>query len=287
MAKLKAIYDTEDDVPEAVRDYYIERNGKFELQAEGVKTEADVTRVQTALTKEKTEHKATKEKLALFGDLDPTTIPGQLEELATVKTQLDAAIKDGKIDPEKQAAAQEAAIKRALGPVEREKTQLQRDLDAARKTAAEKEAEVAALNNSIKRGKIEGALRDAAGAAKIVPYAVNDALRAGVDVFEIAEDGRILTRDNVTGVTPGIEPKDWFKDQQEVAPHWWPASQGGGAGGGRGGVGGMSDNPWTAANWNITKQGAFVRQHGEAKAQEAAKAAGVTLGATKPAAKAA
>ena len=81
------------------------------------------------------------------------------------------------------------------------------------------------------------------------------------------------------------EAKEWLKDMQEAKPHWWPASQGGGAGGGRGGLGGArADNPWTKEGWNLTKQGQFVRQFGDAKALEAAKAAGLSgLGSTKPA----
>ena len=283
MPKLKTIYDTQEEIPEGLGDYYVERNGKFELQAEGVKTQADIDRIQEGLRKEKADHKATKDKLTKFGELDPEKVVESLAELDTVKTQLDAAIKDGKIDPEKNQAAIDAAVNRALGPDNREKTQLQRDLDNARKTSADLTAEKTALEGSIKRGKIEGALRDAASAAKVVPYAIDDALRAGTDVFEIAEDGRILTKDGA-GVTPGIEPKEWLKDMQEAKPHWWPASVGGGAAGGRGGVGGLKDNPWTKENWNLTAQGRYVNQFGEAKAAEAAKAAGSSLGATRPAA---
>ena len=29
MPKLKTIYDTEDEIPEGLKDYYVERNGKF------------------------------------------------------------------------------------------------------------------------------------------------------------------------------------------------------------------------------------------------------------------
>lgn len=286
MPKLKTIYDTEDEIPEGLKDYYVERNGKFEIQAEGVKTQADIDRVQEGLRKEKADHKATKEKLQAFGELDPAKIPDQLAELETVKAQLDAAIKDGKVDPEKQQATIDAHVKRALGPVEREKTQLQRDLDIARKTVTERDAEKAALENSIKRGKIQGTLRDAAIAAKLIPTAIDDAVQIGADSFEIAEDGRILTKES-SGITAGIEAKDWFKDMQEVRPHWWPASVGGGAGGGRGGVLNRAENPWTAEGWNMTKQGQYLRANGEEKAAAAAKAAGVTIGATKPVAKAA
>jgi hypothetical protein len=281
MAKLKTIYDTAEEIPEGLGEFYIERNGKFEIQAEGVKTQADIDRIQEGLRKEKTDHKATKDKLAAFGALDATLIPDQLAELETVKAQLEAAVKDGKIDPEKTKAAEEAAVRRAIGPIEREKSQLQRDLDAARKTNEQTVAEKSALETSIKRGKVESALREAAMVSKVVPLAIDDAVMNGANIFDLAEDGRILTKDNV-GVTPGIEPKEWLKDMQEKRPHWWPVSSGGGAQGGRGGVGGMKDNPFTKENWNITAQGRYVTQYGPEKAAAAAAAAGVKIGDTKP-----
>ena len=42
-------------------------------------------------------------------------------------------------------------------------------------------------------------------------------------------------------------------------------------------------NPWSRELFNITAQGAFVRKHGMALAAAYARAAGVEIGATKPA----
>ncbi|MCK1346031.1 hypothetical protein ABIC03_007076 [Bradyrhizobium sp. RT6a] len=42
-------------------------------------------------------------------------------------------------------------------------------------------------------------------------------------------------------------------------------------------------NPWTASNWNITRQGEVLKALGIEKAQGIAKAAGSFIGATKPA----
>jgi hypothetical protein len=287
MAKLKTIYEKVEEIPEGYAELYVERNGKYELTGiEGVKTQADIDRVQGGLVNEKKEHKATKEKLAKFGDLDPEVVPAQLSELEATKAQLATAITDGKIDPEKNAAAIDAAVKRALGPVEREKTQLQRDLDAARKAGEMKTAEVLALEGSIKQTKMEGTLRDAALDGKVLPTAIDDAVMVGSRMFELAEDGRMLTKDNV-GVTPGLDAKEWLKDMKEKRPHWWPLSQGGGARGGGGGPTSRADNPFTQEGWNVSRQGQAIKTLGLAKAAEMAKAAGVEIGATKPAAKAA
>jgi hypothetical protein len=103
----------------------------------------------------------------------------------------------------------------------------------------------------------------------------------GLRHFERTEEGKILTKDG-EGSTPGLAPNDWFKDMQETRPHWWPISQGGGSRGGGAPLGRNADNPWSREGWNITKQGAYVRQHGDAKAAEAAKSVGATPGQTKP-----
>lgn len=281
MPKLKALYEKKEDVPEQFLELYTERNGKFELSGiEGVKTQADVDRVQEALRKEKTDHKAAKDALAKWGDLNPDEVPAQLEELTEVKAQLATVTKDGKVDEGAVQERIEAAVSRAVGPLQRDKSSLEKQLDAAKKATAEKEAEIGNLQGSIKRSKIEGQLRDNAIAAKVIPTAIDDAVMVGIGMFEEV-DGRYVTKDGV-GVTPGLDPKEWFKDMQEKRPHWWPASQGGGSRGAGGAMGRNADNPWSAAGWNITAQGAYVTKHGAAKAAEAAASVGSKIGATKP-----
>ena len=138
------------------------------------------------------------------------------------------------------------------------------------------------MKGTIKRGSVERAIRDEAIKLKLIPTAVDDAIMAGLDVLDVADDGAIVTKDK-PGVTPGIGAGDWLKDMQDKRPHWWPQSQGGGAGqGGRsGGVPNRADNPWSEEGWNMTKQGQLVKAN-EAKAAETAKAVGSFIGATHP-----
>lgn len=44
----------------------------------------------------------------------------------------------------------------------------------------------------------------------------------------------------------------------------------------------VADNPWDADNWNLTKQGQFISQHGNALAHAFAANAGSAVGATQP-----
>lgn len=284
MPKLKTVYEKEEDIPEGYVDLYVERNGKFELNGiEGVKTQADIDRVTEGLRKEKSDHKETKGKLAKFGDIDPETLPATLAELEEVKTTLDALKKDGKgLDETKVQPMIEAAVKRALGPVEREKISLERSLAEQKKLTEAAQGEVVGLKGQFTQSKIETALRNAAADSKVIATAIDDAVMVGSRVFDIDETtGKITTRD-MAGVTAGLDPKAWLKDMQEHRPHWWPASQGGGSQGGRGNTGNNSGNPWSAGAWNITAQGAYIKQHGAEKAAQAAESVGSKVGATKP-----
>lgn len=280
-AKIKTLYDKKEDIPEAYLDLYVERNGKFELTGvEGVKTQADVDRVTEALRKEKTDHKATKEIVAKFGDLDPEKIPAQLEELEEVKAQLATVTKDGKVDEGAVQERIEAAVNRAVGPLQRDKKTLETQLANKDKVIGEKDGEINTLNTGIKRSKLEGQLRDNAVVAKVLGTAIDDAVMVGANMFEEV-DGKYVTKDGV-GVTPGLDPKEWFKDMQEKRPHWWPPSQGGGSRGAGAPLGKNADNPWSEAGWNVTDQGRYITKHGEAKAAEAAKSVNSRVGATKP-----
>lgn len=282
--KLKTVYDTEEEIPEGFAELYTERNGKWELTGiEGVKTPADVERVQEALRKEKNDHKATKQLLVPFEGLDPETIVANQTKLEEVTAQLEAINKDGRVDETKLEPIIAARVKQAVAPLERDKLNLERQLDAQKKLVTEKDGEVVTLRTSITTGDIERDIRDAAAEAKVIPSAIFDAVRYGREVFEKTDDGRVITKD-VSGVTPGLTPKEWFKDQMDKAPHWWPPSVGGGSqGGGGGGRGTYSgaNNPWSKAGWNLTKQGALVKQLGETKAGEIAAQAGSHIGATK------
>lgn len=284
MPKLNHVYDNEADIPEGFQELYSERNGKFELTGiNGIKTQADVDRIQSSLSKERADHRATREALAKFSGIDAETVHAQLEELDGARAQLEAFTKDGKLDEAKLEPVIQARVKSALGPVEREKAQLARALEEQKKITSEREQENAGLKGTLRNGSIERTIREAAARLKLVPTAIDDAVMAGLNVLDVAEDGAIVTKD-VQGVTPGIGAADWLKDMQDKRPHWWPQSQGGGAQGGKGGPANRAENPWTKEGWNLTKQGQLVKTIGAAKAGEMAKAAGVSLGATKPAA---
>ncbi len=280
MAKLRTVYDKAEDIPEGFQELYAERNGKQELIGiEGVKTQSDVDNVQRALVKERADHKAAREKLQKFGDLDPDTVHTSLDALAEAQARLEAG--EGKVDEKKLESVIESRLKQKLGPVERDLKQAQRLVEDEKKRAEVLATENQNLKSTLVSGKVDQAIREAAVALKVLPQAIEDAVMYGQRAFELTEDGQVVTKDGV-GSVPGIKATDWLKDLQEKRPHWWPTSQGGGArGSGNGARLVGADNPWSKDGWNLTRQGQVVRERGEAKAAEMAAMVGSKLGATK------
>ncbi len=244
----------------------------------GLVTKVDVDKLNTALGKESTEHKATKGKVAVWADMDKEKVDADLAELTELRAAAEAGEggKDGKEKFEAGVkAAAEARIVAAKVTSDRENADLKKIND-------EQADKITANDLADTRRTIGDAVRTAATASKVIDTAVDDVMMYAERQFEINDDGLVLTRDQV-GVTPGIAPDIWLSEMQEKRPHWWPASTGGGAGGGTGG-GGFTKNPFTKEHWNLTDQAKEIRGD-RAKAERMATAAGTSIGGKQPVAK--
>ena len=278
MPELKALYDKADDIPEAVEDFralFTEKNGKFELTGiAGVQTPANVARLETSLSKERTDHKATKATLAVWGDLVHDDVQKSLDRIPELEAAAGGALDDAKIE-EIVNRRVEGVIKSKLSPLER-----------ANKKLLEGNAELTTANEGFTvantRRTIGDDVRRALVKAKVVPEAHDDALMLGERVFEVTEEGKVVTRDNV-GVAPGLDAEGWLTEIQDKKPHWWPASISGGALGSRGpGTALGGKNPWSPQSWNMTEQGRYLRANGMEKAKRLAEAANSHVGAATP-----
>lgn len=266
---IKALYATQDEIPETYRDLYEERDGQFHLQKiEGLATSADLSRVSRSLEAERAAHKKTKEGYAALGDRPIDEVLRDLDRIP----ELEAAASD-KFDPAKLEELAEARLKTKLSPVERERDQYKTKL-------AEAEQRIAQFEELARQRSIHDAVRAAAGKAKVIDTAMDDVLMLAERMFEVGEDGEVTARDGV-GVTPGVGPEVWLTEMQSKRPHWWPPSVGSG-GKGSGGSGGFTTNPWSADGWNLTEQGRVLRELGADKAAQMAKAAGTTVGGRRP-----
>lgn len=274
MPDLNYVYDSEDDIPEGFRELYSERNGKFEVTAiQGIRTQADVDRVNEGLRKEKNDHKESKAQLQSWISL------GALED---VQAKLDRfpeleAAAEGKLDD---AAIEELVQKRVKGAVSKHLAPLERQVEALtseRDTLAE---ENLGFKHREVRRRVHDEIRTAAKAEKLLDSAVDDALLLGEREFEVDEDGNVFT--NEASGSAGRKAKDWLSELRDKRAHWWPDSQGGGApGSGPGGRPG-GKNPFSAENWNMTEQMAMIKED-RPRAERLAKAAGTTIGGTRPA----
>jgi len=279
MEPLELVYDTIDAVPEAFRGLYSDAaDGKAVLtHVNGMKTAGDVSAVQEALRKERTDHTAAKAALNPWKSLgdDPAAVRVQLDRIG----ELEAAA-GGATDEEKLSSMVEARLGQRTAPLERQL----RDLTAERGTF---EAENLTLRNTLVSRDRNDSIRSIATEMKVVASAISDVEMVAAHYLEFDDvTGTFIVKADAKGVTPGADVKQFLKEMQVSRPHWWPASQGGGAGGG-GNFGESGDNPWSAAGWSLTNQGSYVREHGMAKGELAAKAAGSKIGATRPTAKAA
>lgn len=263
---IKTKYATKEEIPAAFLELYTEQGGAWVLTGvEGMKTVDDVDRLQTALNKERNDHKATKDKLAAWGSLDPAEALPKLDRIAELEQAAGGKLDDKAID-----AIVEARIGTRVGPLNRQIETLTRERDefkAANETyTAEKRSNT--IRDAIRRQAVED---------KVIPTAVDDLVLIAEREMDLDENGKVIVKGS------GLSPKDWLNDQKKTRSHFWPASAGGGAGGNLGGGGG-ADNPWSAEGWNLTKQGEIVVAD-PARADALAKAAGTKVGGLKPIAK--
>ncbi|QYW02037.1 scaffolding protein [Stenotrophomonas phage Siara] len=264
---LKINVENLDGIDASFHSLYTEQaDGTFLLTGvEGMKTQADVDRIHTALTKERSQTRALRAELAPFQSHGTTEeILGFLDRREELEAAAAGGGDKGKID-----AIVEGRIKSRLAPLERER-------DTLKGRLGELEGEVNTYKTRENERVIGDAIRSAAGKTKgFNPVAMEDALLAGSRALTLDEDGRVVTKD-------GLDADSWMLDLQAKKPHWWLGSVGGGAGGANGG-GGAEPNPYTHEHWNLTEQGKLLKAD-PAKADRLAKAAGheKAIGARRP-----
>ena len=278
--ELELIYEKKEDVPEAHANLYTETDGKWNLTGiKDMKTKADVDKVQVALGKERTDHKASKAKVAIWADMDKEKVDADLAELTELRAAAEAG-EGGKDAKEKYELGVKAA---ADARVTAEKVKSDREIADLKKVGGEKDEKILGFENDNRILTITDAVKKAARTSKVIETAVDDVMMLAERVFEINEEGLVLVKDQV-GYTPGIAPDIWLSEMQEKRPHWWPVSTGGGAGGGTGGTG-FAKNPWSGDHWNLTEQAKAIKGD-RSKAERMAAAAGTAIGGVRPAVKA-
>jgi len=137
------------------------------------------------------------------------------------------------------------------------------------------------LQNKYNDAVVNNYLRAAAEQANVLPSAIDDVLARAKGTFSVLDNGDLEARDSDGNLrTVGnkqLTPELFVDSLKETAPHYWPASQSGGANGGAGG-GGKQVNPFIkgSKDYNITEQARLRKsdpQLAQQFAEEAAAAA--------------
>lgn len=276
---LKLMVASLDEVEEAFRALYTEREGKFYLtKIEGLKTQGDVDNVLRATRQEREAHAKTKEelktaleKLNVWGELVPEDVTTKLEKLA----HLEAAGNVPELAKNFETVVNQR-VETLLGQkLKGETSKLDKRIAELSTQLGTLQTENQGLHTSNTNRTIGDAVRAAAAKAKVMESAIPDAMLHGTGSFKIVE-GKVQTEDGVT-------PDQWIEDRKQTSPHWWPATRGTGAGNNNGGdigLGGFK-NPWTKDSWSVTDQ---MRMAGSdpKKAEQMAASANSKVGASGP-----
>lgn len=277
---LKTVIEKLDEVPEIVREHYVENKdaaGKvtYVLGLEGsmeVLQPVRDLRLEAGTFRTKLRDAEAKYgKLKAFDGMDPVEVLAKLDRIA----ELEAAA-GGNLDDKKIEQIVEGRLKTKLSPIERQRDQLIAENNTLK-------AQVGEMTQKDKQRAITDQVRAAATALKMEPSAVDDAILLAERVMEVGEDGAVSVKDK-SGYTPGLDVKSWLQDMQQKRPHWWGPSVGGGGRGFGGGAGGTGKNPFTNEHWNVTEQNNIYRAD-PTRAKQQAEAAGTKVGGGRPPAK--
>lgn len=255
--QIELSYDSADDIPTGMESLYTEKDGKHILTGvKGMKTQADIDRLNTALVKERSDHKAAKTQLSALSSY------GTIEEITANLDRIpELEAKQGKGDP----ADVEKIVTARLAPV-------QRKLDEALNTIAEKDKEIGGYKGEKTKATLAETVRKAAKGLKIRESAIEDAIMFGERVLTIDESGNVVTKEN-SGVTPFATAEDMLRDILPTRQHWLEDSFGGGSQGGKGNQFSGTD-PYSHDGWSITEQMKLMKAD-PAKAKKLAERNGV------------
>ena len=276
---LEAVIQDKAKIPEALVAHYVETDGVFVLDVNGMKTQKDFDDYAEALKKRLTDAGADfakKQGAGLSRDDVLEVVEGALKKFAG------PGAKPGKGNGADGGDDDQGDVSARLHDVERNLASVTKELEKSNKERDE------ALGKS-KNTTIKNELTKAANAAGATPEGVTNLVTLSEPDFELSQAGDVVTKlEARTGVSPNQKPEDYFATvaRQKDFRMFWPASKGAGADGeGAGGPGAGGDlgkgNPFSKAGWNMTDQSKLYTAN-KTEAERLMKVAGVELGAVAP-----
>jgi hypothetical protein len=283
MMVMKTQVENLEDVAEPLREHYketvdeVKKTKVYVLDTEGsIDVLPPVKTLKTELGARRISERNASTALAAWKPLiDAGVKPEEVNDKLSRIAELEL-LADGKVDDKKIDKIVEERIKVKVGPIERELTTVKTQL-------VEKDKVIEVFKTGERNRKIGDAVSKAARDGKVVDTALEDIQMLGERIFEVTDDGTVVTKDG-NGFIPGLAPKDWLAEMQQKRPHWWGPTAGGGAPGGKPGAVGGGANPWSHDGWNFSEQSRITATD-PARADKLAAAAGTTVGGRKPAKK--
>ncbi len=267
---MRAVIENAEEVPEAFKSEYIEKDGKFYLDLDGtLNTHTSILPLANSLANVRKEKKTLQDKITVLEsrtaglpeDFDPSKYADIVAELETIKA-----------DPNRDKDT-EAKLQR-----ERERYE-QRLRDAETKRVADlkaKDDEIKERDSLIHETLVDGGLTDALvkhGIAKEFMGATRALLRGSVKVKK-GDDGKrhAIVDTDLGEVDIDKFVENWSKSD-DGKPFVMPAKGSGSPGSGNGR--GSEINPWAKESFNLTEQGRIVNADKD-KARRLMKSAGRT-----------
>jgi len=237
---LKYKIKAREEVPAELQSFYVEREGAFVLDAEGVVEKAKLDEFRNtniALAKERDELKQR------FEGIDPD----EVRKLADEKRKLELQAQGHKPEELDRLVGERIKGLKADWDKQLSAVTTERDSLTSRLTAIQIDQGV--ITVATKRGLRPTAIPDITSRARLVFKLVNGAPRA----FEA--DGTTV-RYGKDGVTP-MTLEEWVDAQVSDAPHLFESNAGGGAAGNSSGGAAnnrSAKNPFRKETWNLTEQ---------------------------------
>jgi hypothetical protein len=239
--KPKFRYANQSEIPEALKSFYIEKDGGWVIDIEGAADAAKLNEFRDnniALAKERDTLKATWDGLN----------PDDVKALIAKKAEIEAQKSKDKGEIEQLITDRTAAMKDLH---QKELDKIKADYDKTR--------------TELKTLKIDSAILEVGTTLGLRETAHQDLIFRARTVFELDENGNVVAmKDGKVIYNGNAEPitiKDWVNTTAKDAPHLFKESSGGGAPGGKGGQGGggfSGKNPFKAESMNLTEQGKLI-----------------------------
>jgi len=235
MPALVPVVDRLEDVPEAARTFYVQKDGKFHVDLSGAPvgfvsaTELAAANVKViefrdsniALTKKINELEPV---VAKFKDIDPDAARSAITKVAELE-------KKGVKGADDVQAMITAAVTAAVKPVQDQFTALQTSAAADRKRADDGTLRTVLMDKFNKAGGLPGASDFIFSKAQPVFVVENGVVKAGPNQFSSDKPGELITMD------------EWLTRQTKESDFAFKSSNGGGASPAPGGGGGAGGRP--------------------------------------------